>query len=92
MKPKCISCGFPLSQYRMFNQECKSCGSKYVARPGFSWVRGLFGVLAPAIWLACLFLPLSMSLKLVGIPLLLGLIGMWITLGSQRWVARKSSG
>ena len=85
MNPRCHDCGFPLGQFRLFSQHCRKCGSKHVARPGFSWLRGVFGILAPVLWLASLFLPVSLAVKLLGVPLLLGAIAAWITLGSQRW-------
>lgn len=88
MKPVCRTCGFPLGQFRLFSQNCKRCGSKHVARPGFSWVRGVIGILVPVLWFASLFLPISMGMKLVGVPMLLVVIGGWITLGSQRWVQK----
>lgn len=86
MNPSCSNCGFRLGQFRLFSQSCKRCGSKHVARPGFSWLRGVFGILAPVLWFGCLFLPISMWMKLVGVPILLAAIGGWVTLGSQRWV------
>lgn len=86
MKPRCTNCGFPLGQFRLFSQNCESCGSKHVARPGYSWLRGIFGILLPALWLASLFLPISTLMKLVGVPVLLAVVALWIALGTQRWV------
>ena len=90
MNPRCSHCGFRLGQFRLFSQNCKRCGFEHVARPGFSWLRGTFGVLAPVLWAASFFLPISMWMKLVGVPMLLAAIAGWITLGTQRWVQKSA--
>ncbi|MFY2764104.1 hypothetical protein ACOQFR_08630 [Arenimonas sp. MALMAid1274] len=40
-----------------------------------------------------MFLPVPMSIKLIGVPLLLAVAAIWLTLGTQVWVhSRGQSG
>lgn len=74
-------------QFRLFSQDCANCGSGHVARPTFSWARGLLGsVVAPVLWFGSFYLPIPTAMKLAGVPLLMLFIAIWISLASQRWV------
>lgn len=87
MRPTCSHCGESLDQFRLFSQNCADCGSKHVARPSFSWIRGLLGgVVAPVLWFASFYLPIPTTMKLLGVPILMLLIAFWISLANQRWV------